>query len=239
MNSRYTPPPSAPPANGPATPSKPQTRVFLVDDHAMFRDGLRQLINMEPDLTVCGEAANAAEAHREICQCAPDLVIVDISLPGGNGIDLIKTLKSEFADLLTLVVSMHDESLYGERALRAGAMGYLMKSEPARTVLDAIRTVIGGDVYVSDKMASSVVSKFVQGDPPEALSPLRTLSDRELEVFRMLGQGKITREIAAEMNVAIPTISTFKNRIKEKLGLKNSTEMILFAIQWFRQERVD
>jgi DNA-binding NarL/FixJ family response regulator len=165
----------------------------------------------------------------------PDLVIVDISLAGSSGIDLVKAIKREFEDLTVLVVSMHDESLYGERALRAGAMGYVMKSEPAKTVLAALRKVLRGEVHVSGKMASAVVTKFLQGasDRP---SPLETLSDRELEVFRMLGQEKGTRQIAEEIKVALPTVASFKNRIKEKLGMKNSTEMILYAIQWFRQE---
>jgi DNA-binding NarL/FixJ family response regulator len=221
-----------------AEPQLARSRVFIVDDHAMFRDGLRQLINLEPDLTVCGDAPGAAEAMRAIGQLRPDLVIVDISLAGTSGIDLIKSIKRDFEDLPVLVVSMHAESLYGERALRAGAMGYVTKSEPARTVLAAIRKVLGGDVFLSDKMASSVVLKFVQGGSDLPPSPLQTLSDRELEVFRMLGQGKGTRQIAEEMNVALPTVSSFKNRIKEKLGLKSSTEMILYALQWFRQEQL-
>jgi DNA-binding NarL/FixJ family response regulator len=211
-------------------------RIYIVDDHAMFRDGLRQMINLEPDLSVCGDAPDAAQAMAEIPECRPDLVIVDISLAGTSGIDLVKAIKREFEDLAVLVVSMHDESLYGERALRAGAMGYIMKSEPAKTVLAALRKVLRGEVHVSEKMASAVVAKFVQGSgsPP---SPLESLSDRELEVFRMLGQEKGTRQIAEQMNVALPTIATFKTRIKEKLGMKNSTEMILYAIQWFRQDQ--
>jgi DNA-binding NarL/FixJ family response regulator len=150
---------------------------------------------------------------------------------------LVKTIKRDFEDLAVLVVSMHDESLYGERALRAGAMGYIMKSEPAKTVLAALRKVLRGEVHISEKMASAMVVKFVQGAEPPPPSPLESLSDRELEVFRMLGQEKGTRQIAEEINVAPPTVATFKNRIKEKLGLKNSTEMILYAIQWFRQEK--
>jgi len=213
-----------------------KNRIFVVDDHAMFRDGLRRLVDMEPDLVVCGDAANANEGMHGIRHSHPDLVIVDLSLDGTSGIDLIKNIKRDFEDMPVLVVSMHAESLYGDRALRAGAMGYVMKSEPATTVLEAIRKVLGGDVHVSEKMATLVVSKFVQGESDQPPSPLETLSDRELEVFRMLGQGKGTREIAEEMNVALPTVSTFKNRIKEKLKMKNSTETILYALQWFRQE---
>ena len=214
-----------------------KSRIYIVDDHTMFRDGLRQLINMEPDLAVCGDAPDAAQATADIRALKPDLVIVDISLADTSGIDLVKALKRDYEDLAVLVVSMHAESLYGERALRAGAMGYIMKSEPARTVLAAIRKVLRGEVHVSERMASAVVAKFVQGATAPGPAPLETLSDRELEVFRMLGQEKGTRQIAEEMNVALPTVATFKNRIKEKLGMKNSTEMILYAIQWFRQEK--
>lgn len=219
-----------------AEPAADKSRVYIVDDHAMFRDGLRQMINLEPDLTVCGDAADAEQAMADIRQLRPDLVMVDISLAGSSGIDLVKCIKRDFEDLAVLVVSMHDESLYGERALRAGAMGYVMKSEPAKTVLAALRKVLRGEVHISEKMASAVVARFVQGAPKPPPSPLQSLSDRELEVFRMLGQEKGTRQIAEEMNVALPTVATFKNRIKEKLGLRNSTEMILYAIQWFRQE---
>lgn len=216
--------------------SSNKKRIYIVDDHAMFRDGFRRLVDMEPDLMVCGDAANAIEAMQGIQKTHPDLVIVDLSLEGTGGIDLIKNIKRDFEDMPVLVVSMHAESLYGERALRAGAMGYVMKSEPATTVIEAIRRVLGGDVHVSEKMATLVVSKFVQGESDQPPSPLEALSDRELEVFRMLGQGKETGEIAEEMNVALPTVSTFKNRIKEKLKMKNSTETILYALQWFRQE---
>lgn len=211
-------------------------RIFIVDDHAMFRDGLRRLIDLEFDLTVCGDAPDAEDGMAGIRESEPDLVIVDISLDTTSGIDLIKAIKREYDDMPVLVVSMHSESLYGDRALRAGAMGYVMKSEPATTVVSAIRTVLRGNVYISDNMATLVVSKFVKGESDQIPAPLEALSDREMEVFRMLGQGKGTREIAQEMNVAIPTISSFKNRIKEKLRFKNSTEMILYALQWFRKE---
>jgi DNA-binding NarL/FixJ family response regulator len=222
--------------SAPEEPLPAARRIFIVDDHAMFRDGLRRLIDLEADLTVCGDAPDAAEALRGMREAAPDLVIVDISLDSTSGIDLIKSIKRDYEDMPVLVVSMHSESLYGDRALRAGAMGYVMKSEPATTVVAAIRKVLSGNVHISESMATLVVSKFVKGEPDQIPSPLEALSDRELEVFRMLGQGKGTREIAQEMNVAIPTISSFKNRIKEKLKFKNSTEMILYALQWFRQE---
>ena len=227
----------AEPVPGDTTAAK--RRIFIVDDHAMFRDGLRRLIDLEPDLTVCGDAPDATTGLRGMGESNPDLAIVDISLDATSGIDLIKAIKRDYEDLPVLVVSMHSESLYGDRALRAGAMGYVMKSEPATTVIAAIRKVLGGNVHISEKMATLVVSKFVKGETDEIPSLLETLSDRELEVFRMLGQGKGTREIAQEMNVALPTISSFKNRIKEKLRFKNSTEMILFSLQWFRKETPD
>jgi len=228
-----TQPPAGPATAGTAVE---KSQIYLVDDHAMFRDGLRQMINLEPDLHVCGDAPDAVQAMTELAVLQPDLAIVDISLAGSSGIDLVKTIKRELEDLPVLVVSMHDESLFGERALRAGAMGYVMKSEPAKTVLAAMRKVLRGEVHISEKMASAVVTKFLQGTP-EAPLPLESLSDRELEVFRMLGQEKGTRQIAEEIKVALPTVGSFKNRIKEKLGMKNSTEMILYAIQWYRQEQ--
>lgn len=220
----------------PAEPFPAKKRIFIVDDHAMFRDGLRRLIDLEPDLIVCGDAPNATSGLRGMSEAAPDLAIVDISLDNTSGIDLIKSIKHDYEDLPVLVVSMHSESLYGDRALRAGAMGYVMKSEPATTVIAAIRKVLSGNVHISEKMATLVVSKFVKGESDQIPSPLEILSDREMEVFRMLGQGKGTREIAQEMKVALPTISSFKNRIKEKMGFKNSTEMILFSLQWFQKE---
>jgi DNA-binding NarL/FixJ family response regulator len=223
------------PAGEAAAAAEDKNRVYIVDDHAMFRDGLRQMINLEPDMIVCGDAPDAVQAMAELRELRPDLVIVDISLAGSSGIELVKAIKRELDEMAVLVVSMHDESLYGERALRAGAMGYVMKSEPAKTVLAALHKVLRGEVHLSEKMASAVVTKFIQGEasPP---SPLATLSDREMEVFRLLGQEKGTREIAEVIKVALPTVGSFKNRIKEKLGLKNSTEMILYAIQWYRQE---
>jgi DNA-binding NarL/FixJ family response regulator len=213
-------------------------RVFVVDDHTMFREGLRQLIDREPGLVVCGDAAAADDALQGIRETRPDVVLVDISLAGASGIDLIKAIKSEFEDLLILVVSMHDESLYAERALRAGAMGYVMKHEPAKIMKAAIYKVLGGEMYLSEKMASNVIAKFMHGQAEQPSSPIQTLSDRELEVFRMLGQGKGVRQIAEELNVTIATINSFRNRIKEKLQLKSSTEVMLHAIQWFREESI-
>jgi len=217
------------------TKSSDKKQIFIVDDHAMFREGLRQLIDREADLAVCGDAADATEALENINQTKPDLVIVDISLSGKSGIDLIKAIKEKHEDLPVLVVSMHEESLYAERALRAGAMGYVMKQEPAKVVKVAIRKVLAGDMHLSERMSGSIITKFMHGANVLPPSPLEKLSDRELEVFRMLGLGKGVRQIAEEMGVTIPTINSFRNRIKEKLQLHSSTEVMLHAIHWSRE----
>lgn len=220
----------------PVIPTPAKSRIFLVDDHTMFREGLRQLIEREPDLAVCGDASGAGEALKNIEESNPDLAIIDLSLSGGTGIDLIKTLRTKYPDLPVLVVSMHEESLYAERALHAGANGYVMKQEPAKTVKVAIRKVLAGDMHLSEKMTASMLGKFMSGGqtaPP--VSPIEKLSDRELEVFRMLGQGKMTRQIAEELDLTIATINSFRNRIKEKLNLKNSAELVMHAIQWTRK----
>lgn len=219
----------------PASP-RGKSRIFLVDDHAMFRDGLRQLIDREPDFIVSGDAADVEEALKGIGDLLPDLVITDISLSGTSGIDLIKTLKSRHPELPVLVVSMHEETLYAERALRAGAMGYVMKQEPAKAVKAAIRKVLGGDIHLSEKMASAMLGKLIHKRADEKpVSPIESLSNRELEVFRMLGEGKTSREIAEKLDLSIATINSFRNRIKEKLNFKNSTELILHAIHWVRE----
>jgi DNA-binding NarL/FixJ family response regulator len=234
-NKIRTPQSAAQPADA-ANTAGAKNRIFLVDDHAMFREGMRQLIDREPDLVVCGDAAEAAEALREIGILKPDLVIVDISLSGTSGIDLIKSIKEHYEDLPVLVVSMHEESLYAERALRAGAMGYVMKQEPAKTVKNAVRKVLAGNVHLSERMATSMLSKFMHRNSPEAkFSPIESLSDRELDVFRMLGHGKGTRQIAAELDLSVATINSFRNRIKEKLNLKTSTEVMLHAIHWVQE----
>jgi len=226
--------PNRPPSPAPAAAGV-KSRVFIVDDHMMFREGMKQLIDRESDLTVCGDAAGVEEALQGIAALKPDLVIVDLSLAGSSGLDLIKTLKSQYSTLPVLVVSMHEESLYAERTLHAGASGYVMKHEPAKTVKVAIRKVLGGDLHLSEKMTAILLSKAInRGQTASPVSPMEKLSDRELEVFRMLGEGKMTRQIAEDLNLSIATINSFRNRIKEKLDFKNSAEMILNAIQWTR-----
>jgi DNA-binding NarL/FixJ family response regulator len=212
------------------------SRILIVDDHPLFRRGLCELIDREPGWTVCGEAADAAEALRFIGESKPDLVIVDISLGATNGIDLIRSVSENDPELPMLVVSMHDESLYTERALRAGAMGYVMKHEPPKTFKAAIHRVLAGEMYLSEKMASSLVAKLMRGGAEPEETPISKLSDRELEVFRLLGQGRGTRQIAQDLNLTIATINSFRARIKEKLRLNNSTELLLHAIHWAREQ---
>jgi DNA-binding NarL/FixJ family response regulator len=218
-----------------AKPQSEKSRILIVEDHPLFREGLRQMIDRNASLAVCGQVADAAGALRAVADLKPDLVLVDISLEGGNGIELIKSLKAKYEDLPILVISMHDESLYAERALRAGALGYVMKNESARTVRAAIFKVLGGDIFLSERMSTSVLAKLMRGKPEQPVSPIEQLSDRELQVFQMMGEGKPTRQIAEELDLTIPTIHSFRNRIKEKLQLKSSTEMMLHAMQWVRE----
>ena len=214
---------------------QPSSRILIVDDHPLFRSGLRELIDRETGLSVCGEATGSEDAIRLADETKPDLVTVDISLGNENGIDLIRDLKAADSELPVLVVSMHEESLYAERALRAGAMGYVMKDEPPKTYKLAIRSVLAGEMYLSPKLATSLVAKLMHGSKTNEQDSVSLLSDRELEVFRRLGQGKGTRQIAEELNLTVPTISSFRARIKEKLQVKNSAELVLQAIRWMQE----
>jgi DNA-binding NarL/FixJ family response regulator len=210
-------------------------RILIVDDHPLFCEGLRRMIDRHPALTVCGQAPDAASAIKAVAELKPALALVDISLEKTNGIDLIKSLKAKHEELPILVVSMHDESLYAERALRAGAQGYIMKNQPIKIVRDAIFKVLAGDIFLSEKMSTSVLARLLLGKKDEPVSSVEQLSDRELEVFQMLGQGKSSRQIAQDLNLTIPTIHSFRNRIKEKLQFGNSTELTLHAMQWVRE----
>jgi DNA-binding NarL/FixJ family response regulator len=218
---------------GKSPPEK--TRILIVDDHPLFCEGLRRVIDRHPALAVCGEAPDAASAMKAVAELKPDLALVDISLEKTNGIDLIKSLKTNHEEMPILVVSMHDESLYAERALRAGAQGYIMKNQPIKTVRDAIFKVLAGDIFLSEKMSTSVLARLLLGKKDQPVSSVEQLSDRELEVFQMLGEGKSSRQIAEDLNLTIPTIHSFRNRIKEKLQFRNSTELTLHAMQWVRE----
>ncbi len=211
--------------------NKPKSKIFLVDDHPLVREWLTNLIHQQPDLSVCGEAETAPEALQGIAKLRPDVAIVDISLKGGSGIELIKNLKTLQPRVAVIVLSMHDEELYAERALRAGARGYIMKRETAKKVIAAIRQVLEGKLYVSERLTALFAKKFVEGGP--AIGPaIIQLSDRELEVFQLLGQGYETRQIAESMNISMKTVQAFCGRIKEKLKLSSATELLREAIRW-------
>jgi DNA-binding NarL/FixJ family response regulator len=211
-------------------------RVLIVDDHPIVRQGITRLINYEEELTVCGEAGNAKEAMENIIKEEPDLVIVDISLKGRSGLELIKDIKMRHENLPVLVVSMHDESLYAERVLRAGAKGYIMKQEPPEKILDAIRQVLGGKIFVSEKMREKMLQRYVLGSSQRNVSSVDQLSDRELEVFRLIGKGMGTRQIAKELDLSIKTVETYREHIKEKLNLENSSKLLQYAIDWVQNE---
>jgi len=205
--------------------------VFIVDDHPLVREWLTALINQQTDLTVCGEAATAAEAIGAIAASNPAVAIVDIALKDSSGIELIKDLKKTSPALTVLVLSMHEESQYAERALRAGAKGYVMKRETTKKVIDAIRRVLEGKFYLSDAVAQIITTQFVEGKTLATLSPVEQLSDRELAVFEMLGQGLGTRHIAQTLRVSIKTVQAYCARMKEKLNLHSATELVREAIR--------
>lgn len=207
-------------------------RVFVVDDHPIVRSGLAQLINREADLAVCGEAETAREALDSMEELAPDIVVVDISLNGPDGLDLLKNIRARNANLPVLVLSMHDESIYAERALRAGANGYIMKQEGTDRVLVALRRILGGEVYVSSRIASKMLRHAVGRPVSESRTPVDNLSDRELEVLRLIGEGLGTRQIAGQLHLSIKTVETYQGHIKDKLGLKNARELVHYAVQW-------
>ena len=207
-------------------------RVFLVDDHGIVRRGLTELINGQPDLVVCGQGDDAYGSLRAIRDARPDLCIVDVSLRDSDGIELLKELKAQLPDLPVLVLSMHDESLYGERALRAGARGYIMKQEAPDQILMAVRKVLAGQMYVSEKMQAMLLDRLVRGSRSAvARLPMDRLTDRELEVFRMIGAGGSVKEIADRLFLSQKTVQAHREHIKEKLNLKSSAELIRFAVQ--------
>jgi DNA-binding NarL/FixJ family response regulator len=209
-----------------------KTQILIVDDHPIVRQGIAGLVNHENDLAVCGQAEDSRQALRAIGQLTPNMAIVDISLKETDGLELIKNIHSRYPNLLILALSMHDETVYAERALRAGAMGYIMKQEATENVILAIRKILGGELYVSDRMASRMVRKLVGGRAETLGSPIESLSDRELEVFHLIGHGHGTRQISERLHRSVKTIETYQANIKEKLSLKNAGELHQYAIQW-------
>ncbi|HLD49611.1 MAG TPA: response regulator transcription factor [bacterium] len=209
-------------------------KVFILDDHPILRHGLAQLINQQRGLEVCGEASGAEEAFAGIETEKPDIVVVDISLDGPNGIEFIKEAKEQHPDMLFLVHSMHDESLYAERALRAGARGYIMKQESPEKMVQAIRRILSGQIYMSDAMMEQMLEHRYNGASDSAI-PMEALSDRELEVFQFIGKGETTARIANVLHRSVKTIETYRSRIKEKLNLKDNMQLIRQAMQWIQE----
>ncbi|MHC4564973.1 MAG: response regulator [Planctomycetota bacterium] len=203
-----------------------KTRILIVDDHPIVRQGLAELVNHESDLVVCGQAEDSHEAIKAIKDLSPTMAIIDISLKETSGLELIKDIHSQCPDLPVLALSMHDEMLYAERALRAGAMGYIMKQEATENVIVAVRRILGGEIYVSNRMAARMVRKLVTGQIEPSTSQVESLSDRELEVFHLIGKGHGTRQISERLHLSVKTIETYRAHIKEKLNLADAAELL-------------
>lgn len=225
-------------ATAPA-PTGRKHRVFVVDDHPIVRQGLALLIDQEPDLVVCGAAEEAATALAAIADTRPDILVLDISLPGPDGIELLKTIRATDATLPILVLSMHDETIYAERALRAGANGYIMKQEATENVLVALRRILRQEVYLSDRIASRMLRQLVSHQRSTSETPIARLSDRELEVFRLIGAGLGTRQIADELGLSVKTVESYQAHIKEKLRLQSSRDLVQRAIEWRMSEKAE
>jgi DNA-binding NarL/FixJ family response regulator len=208
-----------------------RSRVFLVDDHPMVREGLANLINQQDDLAVVGEAEDSAGAVAGIAEKQPNVVLIDISLKNESGLELVKNLEQRFPLVALIVLSMHDEALYAERALRAGAKGYVMKRESTKSILTAIRRVLSGDVYVSERVVSAM-AKRMGSSRKAAAEPVERLSDRELEIFRLLGQGRTTSQIAEDLHLSLKTVQAYCARAKEKFGVNSLGELLRAAIRW-------
>lgn len=207
-----------------------------MDDHPLFREGLIGLMRREPDLTVCGEATNAAQALAAIERLRPDLALVDIGLPGKSGLELVKDIRAVGRDTAVLVISMHDETLYAERVLRAGGNGYLMKQEGPERILEAVRCVLRGQIYLSGKMSGQMLDAFA-GRNHKTKSPIGRLTDRELEVMQLIGDGKDSHAIAKQLNLSFKTVDAHRGHIKEKLQLESGTELICFAAKWVETQK--
>lgn len=212
-----------------------QRRILLVDDHAIVREGFAEIINGKPDLQVCGHASTAGRALESVHRLKPDLVVVDLSLQGGSGLDLIKQIKSVHPQLPMLVLSMHDEALYAERCLRAGALGYVMKQEETDTVMQAIRRVLRGEVHLSEAVRGRMLHTLVGRQLARDKAGISRLSDREIEVFHLIGEGRTTRQIAQKLHLSLSTVETHRAHIKEKLNLRNSAELMRAAVEWATQ----
>ena len=213
---------------------KQKRRVFLVDDHPLVREWLTNLINQQPDLQVCGEAENVTDALRDIAATKPDLAVIDITLNAASGLELVKDLCIQHPSVASLVLSMHEEELYAERAMRAGARGYVRKRETSKNILAAVRHVLEGGIYISQKLSNSMAQKFLKGQEAVGVAQSRVgqLSDRELEIFQLLGKGRSTSEISDELHLSLKTVQAYSVRAKEKLGLTTAAELLREAILW-------
>jgi DNA-binding NarL/FixJ family response regulator len=212
-----------------------RARIVIVDDHPIVRERLAEIFNREPDLAACGEAEDRHQALEVIAVANPDLVIVDLTLKSSHGLELIKDIHARWPKLLVLVVSMHDESLYAERVLRAGARGYITKQEATRNILVAVRRVLQGSVYLNDKLATHLISRLAASGRPVNPTPAERLADRELQVYELTGRGLNTRQIAARLNIGAKTVETYRTRIREKLQLEDANELLQSAISWAHQ----
>ena len=222
----------SPAPRGSEAPSQVKKKVLLVDDHPFMRAGLAQLLERQTDLEVCGEAGNPTEAFDAIRRTRPDLVLSDLTMPGRSGLEFLKDLLALDPALPVLVVSMHDEAVFAERALRAGARGYIMKEAGGENLLTAVRQVLRGEVYVSPKMSARILEALSGGRPRGSSSPIEKLTDREFEIFQLIGQGKSTRDIAEQLHLSPKTVDVHRANIKEKLDLKDSTALIRHAVRW-------
>ncbi len=209
-----------------------KARILLVDDHPLVRQGLATALNNEADMEVCGQAEDVRGALAQVKETSPHLAVVDLMLKDSSGLELIKDMQVRFPDVAILVLSMRDEGFYAERVLRAGAHGYITKEEGPAKVIEGIRKVLGGDVYISEKMASKVMNKLVAGRGRSASSGVEDLTDRELEIFELIGEGLTTREIAAQLHVSSKTIDSHREHIKEKLGIDSANDLLKYAIRW-------
>ncbi len=219
-----------------ARPGKSPKRILIVDDHPMMREGLAQLISTESDLAVCGQAETAFKAMDAIASLQPDLVLLDITLPDKSGLEVIKDILAMHAHQPILVISMHDESLYAERVLRAGGLGYIMKQEGGQKLMQAIRRVLTGQIYVSEKMSAKILEIFSGRRAEGGESPVAQLTDREFEVFQLIGGGKGTREIAEHLHLSVKTVEVHRANIKQKLKLQTAPELIRFAVRWMETQ---
>lgn len=209
-----------------------KSRVFVVDDHPIVRQGLALLINRESDLVICGDAEDAHTAMLSIAATKPDILVIDISLNGPDGLDLLKDIRTHHPDLPVLILSMHDESVYAERALRAGAQGYIMKQEATEKVLIALRRILSHEIYISERIANRMLQRYIGSPSTGRPSSIADLTDRELEVFRLIGEGHSTRQIAEGLHISVKTVESYQAHIKEKLSLRSARELVQHAIQW-------